>query len=264
MKKIFNNSKSANYHHHHQPNEQIQTTSISQTYSHFIGKSFQMSKHSVCIEDIIAEGGFSVVFLVRSNQNGKKYALKRMYVNNEQDLEACKLEIQICKTLSEHNKYILKYIDSSIQRQSSDIYEILLLTKYCKLGGVVQLMNDRLVNSPIQRLTENEILKIFCDTCEAVADLHAHELIHRDLKIENILIDDQIVANEHARSSSKDKKSNLNNSINNNNNNSNNQRQLNFVLCDFGSATKHVFDRNSKSNSSSQNVQLVADEIQKY
>ena len=27
--------------------------------------------------------------------NGKKYALKRMYVNNELDLEVCKREIQI-------------------------------------------------------------------------------------------------------------------------------------------------------------------------
>lgn len=34
-----------------------------------------------------------MVFLVKSN--GKKYALKRMYVNNQQDLEACKLEINI-------------------------------------------------------------------------------------------------------------------------------------------------------------------------
>ena len=38
-----------------------------------------------------------MVFLVKSN--GKKYALKRMYVNNQQDLEACKLEIHIIVTL---------------------------------------------------------------------------------------------------------------------------------------------------------------------
>lgn len=68
---------------------------ISQTYAHFIGKQFQLSKHSVYVEEVIAEGGFSIVFLVKSNLNGRKYALKRMYVNNEYDLESCKLEIQI-------------------------------------------------------------------------------------------------------------------------------------------------------------------------
>lgn len=89
---------------------------IGQNYSHFIGKTFQLSKHTVCVDDVIAEGGFlffsddflidlvnyyyykggfSIVFLVKSNVNGKKYALKRMYVNNELDLEVCKREIQI-------------------------------------------------------------------------------------------------------------------------------------------------------------------------
>lgn len=39
-------------------------------------------------------GGFAVVFLVRTPQ-GQRCALKRMYVNNEHDLQVCKLEIQI-------------------------------------------------------------------------------------------------------------------------------------------------------------------------
>lgn len=34
------------------------------------------------------------MFLVRTN-NGMKCALKRMYVNNEYDLQVCKREIQI-------------------------------------------------------------------------------------------------------------------------------------------------------------------------
>lgn len=48
-----------------------------------------------------------MVFLVKSN--GKKYALKRMYVNNQQDLEACKLEIHIIVTML--NIIILKLIN---------------------------------------------------------------------------------------------------------------------------------------------------------
>lgn len=39
-------------------------------------------------------GGFAIVFLVRTNQ-GVRCALKRMYVNNEYDLQVCKREIQI-------------------------------------------------------------------------------------------------------------------------------------------------------------------------
>lgn len=71
------------------------TNTISAEHSRFIGKSYQLSKHQVIIEDVIAEGGFSIVFVAKSSHNGKKYALKRMCVNNEADLEACRLEIQI-------------------------------------------------------------------------------------------------------------------------------------------------------------------------
>lgn len=46
-------------------------------------------------EFVMFAGGFAVVFLVKSSQNGQRYALKRMYVNSEQDLTVCKREIQI-------------------------------------------------------------------------------------------------------------------------------------------------------------------------
>lgn len=43
---------------------------------------------------LMSAGGFAIVFLVRTS-NGMKCALKRMYVNNEYDLQVCKREIQI-------------------------------------------------------------------------------------------------------------------------------------------------------------------------
>ena len=43
---------------------------------------------------VIAEGGFGVVFLVRG-KDGARMALKRMFVNNEKDLAVCKREINI-------------------------------------------------------------------------------------------------------------------------------------------------------------------------
>lgn len=48
-------------------------------------------------------------------------------------------------------------------------------------GQVVNLMNQRLQTG----FTEAEVLQIFCDTCDAVAQLHQRKtpIIHRDLKV---------------------------------------------------------------------------------
>ncbi|KAG9354778.1 hypothetical protein JZ751_001491 [Albula glossodonta] len=89
-------------------------------------------------------------------------------------------------------------------------------------GQVVNLMNQRLQTG----FTEAEVLQIFCDTCEAVARLHQCKtpIIHRDLKVENILLHDR----------------------------------GHYVLCDFGSAT------NKFQNPQSEGVPVVEEEIKKY
>uniref|UniRef100_A0A8C9EH01 AP2 associated kinase 1 n=1 Tax=Pavo cristatus TaxID=9049 RepID=A0A8C9EH01_PAVCR len=168
--------------------------------SGYIGRVFGIGRRQVTVDEVLAEGGFAIVFLVRTN-NGMKCALKRMYVNNEYDLQVCKREIQIMRDLSGH-KNIVGYIDSSINSVSSgDVWEVLILMDFCRGGQVVNLMNQRLQTG----FTENEVLQIFCDTCEAVARLHQCKtpIIHRDLKVENILLHDR----------------------------------GHYVLCDFGSAT---------------------------
>ncbi|KAF6101800.1 AP2 associated kinase 1 [Phyllostomus discolor] len=170
---------------------------------------------------VLETGGFAIVFLVRTS-NGMKCALKRMFVNNEHDLQVCKREIQIMRDLSGH-KNIVGYIDSSINNVSSgDVWEVLILMDFCRGGQVVNLMNQRLQTG----FTENEVLQIFCDTCEAVARLHQCKtpIIHRDLKVENILLHDR----------------------------------GHYVLCDFGSAT------NKFQNPQTEGVNAVEDEIKKY
>ncbi|CAN0052337.1 unnamed protein product [Lampetra fluviatilis] len=186
-----------------------------------VGKAFGVGRFQVTVEDVLAEGGFSVVFLARTH-SGIQCALKRMYVNNEHDLKVCKREITIMKELSGH-KNIVGYLDSAINAQAvTEVWEVLILMEFCKAGQVVNQMNRRLQNG----FSEREVLSIFCDTCEAVARLHQCKtpIIHRDLKVENILLHDN----------------------------------GNYVLCDFGSATNKVL------NTQVSGVPAVEEEIQKY
>lgn len=67
-------------------------------------------------------------------------------------------------------------------------YEVLLLMEYCSGLGLIDFMNTRLT----QRLLEAEVLSIMGQISTAVAMCHHLDppLIHRDIKIENVLIDD--------------------------------------------------------------------------
>ena len=71
-----------------------------------------MGRKTVHFEEVIAEGGFGVVFLVKHKESGRRYALKRMYVNNDKDLAVCKREIR-CEIF---NVYPLHYTNRVFTR----------------------------------------------------------------------------------------------------------------------------------------------------
>nr|XP_027204073.1 probable serine/threonine-protein kinase DDB_G0282963 [Dermatophagoides pteronyssinus] len=200
------------------------STTISHSSSgSFLGKIFNIGQYLCTVEDIIAEGGFSLVFLVKAN-NGIRYALKRLYVNNEQDLSICKREIDIARKLGSH-KNIVKLVESTINYCGNEVYEIFMLMQHCK-GQLLHLMNDRLQTG----FNEMEIIRILCDVCEAVGRLHHNDppIIHRDLKIENILISDD----------------------------------GNYMLCDFGSATTKSLQLSD--NGGRKSALSIEDEIKRY
>ena len=191
------------------------------------GATWTVGRHVVQAEEVIAEGGFGVVFLVRissrsgnSGISGKKAALKRIFVNNDRDLAVCKREIAIVSNLNGH-PHLIGYLDSSVSLLDGGVHEVLLLMPYHKVT-VLQMMNERLESG----FKEEEVLAIFSDVCKAVARLHHCQtpIIHRDLKVENVLRSDD----------------------------------GHYILCDFGSATAKVLDP------SKQGVTVVEEEVKKY
>ncbi|ROT66095.1 AP2-associated protein kinase 1 [Penaeus vannamei] len=116
---------------------------------------------------------------------------------------------------------VVGYVDSGVTHTGGGVYEVLLLMTFCR-KHLLHLMNDRLNSG----LTEAEVLKIFCDVCDAVSRLHHINppIIHRDLKVENILI----------------------------------STEGSYVLCDFGSATSRVLCGTTDG------ITRVEEEIQRY
>ncbi|GMT23816.1 hypothetical protein PFISCL1PPCAC_15113, partial [Pristionchus fissidentatus] len=191
------------------------------------GTVLRLEKHVVTIEKKLAEGGFAIVYLV-SDQKNRQFALKRQFVNDDtQQVDSCKRECLILSSLRGHRN-IVQYVDHLVMKNKTGVYDCMLLTAYYK-SSILQWMNARL--SENRFFSSAEILSIFCDMSEAVARLHhaTTPLIHRDLKVENILVDDR-----------------------------NRGAAPIFVLCDFGSATTRVLSTENHS------ITQVEQEIERY
>ncbi|KAK4231521.1 Serine/threonine-protein kinase ppk30 [Podospora fimiseda] len=152
------------------------------------GTKIQVGEHRVVIQKYLSEGGFAHVYLVKlpTPINGTDLAvLKRVAVPDKESLRGMRIEVETMKKLKGH-KAIVTYIDSHASELRGGGYEVFLLMEYCNGGGLIDFMNTRLQH----RLTEPEILKIFCDVAEGVACMHylRPPLLHRDLKVENVLI----------------------------------------------------------------------------
>uniref|UniRef100_A0A7E4W8I0 non-specific serine/threonine protein kinase n=1 Tax=Panagrellus redivivus TaxID=6233 RepID=A0A7E4W8I0_PANRE len=191
------------------------------------GVTVKINKKSYTIDKKLAEGGFAIVYLVTDKHN-QNYALKRQLIKDDpRQIEACRTESQIVKNLNGH-KNLIEFIDFQMTVSKAGVYDYMLLTVFYKTS-VLQLINNRLLAN--KWLHVDEILDMFCDMCEAVGRLHHSKtpVIHRDLKVENVLID-QRVSNEKPT----------------------------YVLCDFGSATTKVFSRETHS------VEQIDEEIRRY
>lgn len=192
------------------------------------GTKVQVGQHRVIIEKYLSEGGFAHVYVVKVPRDGGKSdvaVLKRVAVPDKEQLTNMRTEVETMKKLKGH-KHIVTYIDSHASQLKGGGFEVFLLMEYCNGGGLIDFMNTRLQH----RLTEPEILAIFSDVAEGVACMHYLKppLLHRDLKVENVLIT--------SRGSSKI-----------------------YKLCDFGSTAQ---PRPAASNAAE--GRLIEDDVQRH
>ncbi|KAM0788072.1 hypothetical protein ACM66B_001243 [Microbotryomycetes sp. NB124-2] len=182
-------------HHHNQVQASAQAAGAGTLPS---GTIVRVGEYQVRVERFLSEGGFAHVYLATSATaipKGSplattKHVLKRIAVPDTKGVELVGKEVEVMKLLRNHPK-IVNLIEASVSEMPGGVngskgYEIFILMEWCAGGGIIDMMNQRLQN----RLTESEILKIFGDTVEAVAHMHYQDppLIHRDLKVENILL----------------------------------------------------------------------------
>jgi serine/threonine protein kinase len=132
------------------------------------------------IDNEIGSGGQSKVFLVTDtlSSDNSTFALKRL--ENPNRLERFKTEIEVMKKLNGYPN-IVQLIDHAIDNDG-DKYATYFVSKYCKLGS--------LSFEKISNLSLIETLELYAEICAAIGYAHNQGVIHRDIKPDNILLDD--------------------------------------------------------------------------
>ncbi|KAF0034175.1 hypothetical protein F2P81_014241 [Scophthalmus maximus] len=137
----------------------------------FVGQVVELGDLKLRIRRVIAEGGFAFVYEAQDMSSAKDFALK--------------------KKLSGHPNMVQFCSAASISKEESDTgqAEFLILTELCK-GQLVDFIKRVEQRAP---LSCDTVLKTFYQTCRGVQHMHKQKppIIHRDLKIENLLISNQ-------------------------------------------------------------------------
>ncbi|KAF7282230.1 hypothetical protein GWI33_003030 [Rhynchophorus ferrugineus] len=153
----------------------------------FVGQIVEISNVKLKIKRVIAEGGFAIVYVAQDITRGTEYALKRLLAADEEAKKNIIKEINILKHISGHQNIIqffsVSFLDKS--QTTHGQYEFLLVTELCPGGSLVNILQSRTTAFNAETIT-----KIFYQTCSAVSHIHSQTppIIHRDLKIENLLI----------------------------------------------------------------------------
>ncbi|KAL4509841.1 hypothetical protein ABPG73_023057 [Tetrahymena malaccensis] len=147
----------------------------------------QLYQRCYRINRFVSKGGFGVVFEGYHTKDQTKVAIKLSFPSNNYSLEQTKQTYE--NMASEKNiidqikcyQYVVKTIDLFIIQKSHIFVQIM---EYCETDLYKYIEKRKQENNP---LNKEEIIDIYFQLINALVEIHANNIVHLDIKPQNIL-----------------------------------------------------------------------------
>ena len=206
------------------PSEKLDISDISLSISNklIINEIDQSPEKKYKIVQNLGNGSYGDVFLAYNIYTKEKVAIKKIYKSNEAALSDGEIldEVKILKSLDHPD--IVKIIEFY---NTEEAYYI--VNEYCSGGELFEKAE--------KGMSETQISVVFKQILSGLSYLHSKNIVHRDLKLENILISDK----EYVEMTG--------------------EEYFDIKIIDFGNAI--IFDKNKTSNSIVGSSYYIAPEV---
>ncbi|KAI1159074.1 kinase-like domain-containing protein [Nemania serpens] len=128
----------------------------------------------------VKEGATSPVAreVLRNFGSRAQVAIKQMDLAHQPRKELIVNEIMVMKDSKHRN--IVNFLDAFLRNNNSELWVVM---EYMEGGALTDVID----NNPI--ITEEQISTICLETCRGLQHLHSQNIIHRDIKSDNVLLD---------------------------------------------------------------------------